>query len=206
MSEAAILVTCVGAARGARTAATALVCAASEPDRAALLIDLDRDRPPRPSLIASAAARRLEERLAAHLPAATVAARGRACHLTPSSGSDELEQVVAALATVRDSLGVVHLPPRSLQPLLADPRVDPIGVLLRADLDASRPLTALAVRDLIDRDVPVAVLKRPLGWIAGRLVKMGAAPATGTGLDQGAPRRLLAIAGGAPPRADRSAS
>ena len=43
---AVVLVTAVGAATGSRAAAAALACAASESDRAALLIDLDggRDR------------------------------------------------------------------------------------------------------------------------------------------------------------------
>ena len=44
---------------------------------AGLLVDLDPGRPPRPSLIATVAARELEERLAAHLPEAGVASRGR---------------------------------------------------------------------------------------------------------------------------------
>ena len=39
------------------------------------------DGPPRPTLLASAAAHRLEERLVAHLPRARVAARGQVCHL-----------------------------------------------------------------------------------------------------------------------------
>ena len=68
MAGAVVLVTAVGAASGARAAAAALACAASEPDRAALLIDLDGGRAPRPSLVATSAARALEERLAAHLP------------------------------------------------------------------------------------------------------------------------------------------
>jgi hypothetical protein len=63
-----VLVAPVGAAVGSRPAAAALACAGSELDRAGLLIDLDDGRAPRPSLIATAAARALEERLAAHLP------------------------------------------------------------------------------------------------------------------------------------------
>ena len=73
MSAPVVLVTRVGTAAGSRAAAAALACAASEPDRAALLVDLDEARAPRPSLIATAGARALEERLAAHLPDAAVA-------------------------------------------------------------------------------------------------------------------------------------
>lgn len=79
--SAVIVVTRVGGAGGARAAAAALACAGSEADRAGLLVDLDAGRRPRPSLISSAAARELEERLAAHLPDAGVAERGRICHL-----------------------------------------------------------------------------------------------------------------------------
>jgi Mrp family chromosome partitioning ATPase len=71
-----VLVTTVGAASGARAAAAALACAASEPDRAALLIDLDEGRPPRATLIATAGARALEKRLNTHLPDARIASRG----------------------------------------------------------------------------------------------------------------------------------
>ena len=45
----------------ASAAAAALACAGSEADRAGLLVDLDCGRPPRPALIATAAARELEE-------------------------------------------------------------------------------------------------------------------------------------------------
>ena len=68
--------------RAARPIAAALACAGSDPDRAALLLELSDGRAPRPALVASAAARALEERLAAHLPEAGVASRGALCHLT----------------------------------------------------------------------------------------------------------------------------
>ena len=61
-----------------------------------------------PGLVASAAARALEERLAAHLPEATVASRGSFCHLALPADGEGLERAPAALALVRDSLGVVR--------------------------------------------------------------------------------------------------
>jgi hypothetical protein len=212
-SGAAILVTAVGAAEGSRAAAAALACAGSETDRAGLLIDLAAARAPRPSLIATAAARQLEERLAAHLPQAGAASRGTTCHLTPADGKptfeggsvpgpgiaageseaeDAAELLAAALPLARDSIAVVHLPQALLQPLLADPRVEPTAAMLRADLPADRALTALAARDLIDRALRVVILKRPLPWLQARRALFGASPANGTGLPDALVKRLLA--------------
>lgn len=190
-----VLVTAVGAAAGSRAAAAALACAGSEPARAGLLIDLTERRPLRPLPIASVGARALEERLAAHLPAASVASRGAICHLSavppapvgsaatavgkaePTTDAEpRLDLAAAATPLARDSATVVHLPPHLLQPVLDDPRIRPTAALLRADLPAARPLTALAARDLIARDLRLVVLKQPLGWMAGRLALFGALP------------------------------
>ena len=77
-------------AEGVRGAAAALACAGADVDRASLLVDIG-GRAPRPTLLASAAARRLEERLAAHLPRARVAARGQVCHLSAPADDEGLE-------------------------------------------------------------------------------------------------------------------
>ena len=162
-----MLVARVGAAAGARAAAAALACAGSEPDRAGLLVDLDRGRRPRPSLIATGAARELEERIAAHLPAAAVASRGRICHLVLPADEGGLEQAAAAVAIGREGIVALHLAPDLVQAGL-DGAIRPSGALLRADLAEDRALTALAVGDLLERGVRPAVLKRPLGWISAR--------------------------------------
>lgn len=169
-----VLATWVGGADGSRAAAAALACAASDPDRAALLVDLDADRAPRPTPIATAGARGLEERLAAHIPGAAVAARGATCCLRPAPDADAVGQLAAALPLARESAAIVHLPPGMLRPLLEDPRIRPTAALLRADLAADRPLTALTTRDLLDRGLRVKVLKRPLGWLPGRAALLGA--------------------------------
>lgn len=168
----------VGRAEGARAAAAALACAASGAERAALLVDLDADRQPRPSPVATAAARALEERLAAHLPGASVAARGKICVLAPQGEEDDarIEQAAAALPLVRDSLATIHLPPRLFRQLLAEPSVRPSGALLRADLPLDRGLTALAVRELMERRIETVVLKRRLGRLAARAALLGALP------------------------------
>lgn len=189
-ARAVVLVTGVGEASGARAAAAALACAASEPDRAALLIDLGGGRSPRPTPIATAGARELEERLAAHLPDAGVASRGAICQLSLRGDAATIETLPAALPLARESAAIVHLPPGLLQAALADPRVEATGALLAADLARDRSLTALAVRDLLDRDLPTVVLKRPLPWLAARAALLGVLPA-GAGLPRRYVSRLL---------------
>lgn len=185
-----VLVTAVGRAEGSRGAAAALACAGADVDLATLLVDVG-GRAPRPTLLASAAARRLEERLAAHLPEAGVAARGQVCHLSVPAGPEGLEAASAAVTVARDALAVLHLPPATLRLLLDDgsgPR--PSGVLLRADIAADRALLALVVRELRGRDLAVAVLKHRLGWVAERRALFGAL--------------MPAAAGGLPPRLSRN--
>lgn len=186
-----VLVTQVGAASGSRAAAAALAGAGSGPDRAGLMVDLADGRAPRPSLIATAAARELEERLAVHLPRAGVASRGQVCQLKLPPGPEGIERVAGALPIVRGSAAVIHLSPRLLQPALAELRIRPTAALLRADLADDRALTALAVRDLIARGLRVAVLKRPLGWLAARRALLGAPLAAGGGLPTRLCERLL---------------
>ncbi len=188
MREAAVVVTRVGDAEGGRPLAAALACAGSKADRAALLLELTDGRPPRPSLVASAAARALEERLAAHLPEAGIASRGQICHLTLPAGAEGLDRAPAALALVRDSLGVLCMPPGLLVPALANDRLRVAAALLRADLGRDRALAALAVRDLVARGVSVAVAKRPLAWVPSRRALFGALP---VGAPGSPPLRLL---------------
>lgn len=171
-----VLVTTVGVASGARAAAAALACTASEADRAALLIDLSEGRAPRPSLIATSGARALEERLSAHLPDARIASRGQICKMSLPPEPDGIEQIAAALPLVRESAAVIHLPPPLVWPALDEPRIRATAVLLRADLAKARALTALAVRDLMAQGLRVAVLKHPLGWLAARAALLGTIP------------------------------
>lgn len=171
-----ILVTAVGSAGGAKAAAAALACTASEPDRAALLIDLSEGRPPRPTLIATAGARGLEEHLSAHMPDAAIASRGRLCQLTLPAACDGVERISGALPLARESAAIVHLPPRLLRPLLDETHIRPTGALLRADLSGDRALTALAARDLVSRGLRLSVLKRPPSWLSTRLALQGLQP------------------------------
>jgi len=182
-----VLVTAVGGAEGARGAAAALACAAADPDVAPLLIEVG-GRAPRPTLIASAAAQRLEGRLKAQMPEAKVAARGQVCHLAVLAEPEGLEIAAGAATTAREAGVVVHLPSALLQDVLALPAVRASAVLLRADLGRDRALVALAVRDLIEQGVAAAVLKRRLAWIAERRALFGVLPPGSPG---GLPERLV---------------
>jgi hypothetical protein len=189
---AVVVVSRVGEADGSKPIAAALACAGSGPNRAALLVELSDGRQPRPALVASAAARSLEERLVGHLPEAGVASRGTLCHLTLPERRDGLERVPSALALVRGSVAVVHLPPGLLQAAFEAVAIRAGGALLRADLAHDRALTALAARDLLSRGVAVAVAKRPLGWVPSHRALFGALPADAS---TGLPPRMLRLLG-----------
>jgi len=184
---ATIVVAAVGAVEGSRGAAAALACAGADVDLATLFIDVG-GKPPRPALLASAAAQKLEERLGAHLPDFRAAARGQVCHLAVPAGQEGLDAAAAAVTVARGSAAVIHVPPEMLQPVLDEFRPRPSGVLLRADLGEDRPLAALAVRDLVARDFAVAVLKQRLSWVAERRALFGALP---PGTPGGLPQRLV---------------
>jgi hypothetical protein len=175
MNGRAILVTAVGGASGSKAAAAALACAGSESDRPGLLIDVG-GRAPRPTLVASAAARELEERLLAHLPQLHVASRGQTCHLTVGDDPGAFESIRSALPLARGSATAVHLPPARLREALEEAGIHATGVLLRADLDADRALVALAIRDLLGHGLRVKILKRPLSWVPAQRALFGFPP------------------------------
>lgn len=186
-----VIVTRVGAAEGAKGAAAALACAGAEVDLATLFVEVG-GRAPRPTLIATAAARRLEERLLAHLPPeARVAARGQVCHLAVPDDSEGHATASAAATVARGAAVAVLVPAQGLQALLAD-GPSATAVLLRADLGRDRALTALVAADLIDRGFALAVLKRRLSWVSERRALFGALGngGAGGGLPAAVVRRL----------------
>jgi hypothetical protein len=185
-----VAVSPVGTAEGSRGAAAALACAGADADRATLLIEVG-GRPPRPTLLASSAAQRLEERLVAHMPRGRVAARGSICHLSVPAEEAGFEAASSAVTVARGSLAVLHLSSAELRASIeagAGPRLS--GVLLRADLASDRPLLALAVRDLLARGLSVAVLKRRLSWVTERRALFGALSAEAADLPPALLRRL----------------
>jgi hypothetical protein len=187
-----LLVAAAGEAEGARAAAAALACAGADPDRAALFVDV-AGKPPRPTLLASAPARDLEERLVAHLPAARVAARGQVCHLAVGADQDGFAVAAAAETVAREAVAVIHVPAEHVQALLADSLGSRLtGVLLRVDLEHERSLAALAVADLRGRGLAVGVLKHRLSWVAERRALFGTlAPGAAGGLPASLVERLV---------------
>ena len=177
MTGAVVLATWVGEASGSKAAAAALACAGSEPDRPGLLIDVG-GRAPRPTLVASAGARELEERLAVHLPRLRAASRGQTCHLTVVDDAAAFESVRAALPLVRDSVAVIHLPAARLQEAIGEAGIRAGGAMLRADLDldVDRALAALAVRDLVCHGLRTKVVRSPLAWVPARRALFGVLP------------------------------
>jgi hypothetical protein len=149
-------------------------------------------RPPRPTLLTSVAARKLEERLAAHLPQTRVAARGQICQVAVGIDAAGLEAGLSAVTVARGALATLHVPPAMVQPLLAEGFGSRLsGVLLRADLGLDRALTAMVVRDLRERQLRVGVLKRRLPWVAERRALFGTlAPGAAGGLPEPLVRRL----------------
>jgi hypothetical protein len=188
MSGPVILVTAVGKTSGSRAAAAALACAGSDVGRPGLLIDVG-GRPPRPTLLASPGARELEERLAVHLPRLRAASRGQTCHLAVAGEPPDFESVRGSLPLVRDSVAALHVAPTLLHGFLDESNIPTTGVLLCADLESDRALTALAARELIERQLRVKVLGRPLAWIPARRALFGLLPAGAPG---GLPARLAA--------------
>jgi hypothetical protein len=186
-----LLVSAVAGAEGLRGAAAARACAGADADLATLLVEVG-GRAPRPTLLASAAAQGLEERLVAHLPQARVAARGQVCHLAVAGDEEGLAAGAAAATVARGVLVVVQVPPALFRPALEGVGPEPTGALLRADLGSDRALLCLLVRDLLARGLAVAVLKRRLGWVAERRALFGALPSgAADGLPQTLQDRLL---------------
>ncbi|MEZ5078059.1 MAG: hypothetical protein R2725_11530 [Solirubrobacterales bacterium] len=170
-----VLVVAVGAAEGSRAAAAALACAGASGEQAPLLIDLE-GRPPRPTLLATAAAQQLEERLVAHLPAARIAARGQLCQAAVGADRDGLAAAAAAAAATvaRGAPVVVHVEAPHFRDLLEGAGPQPTAVLLRADIRDDRALLGLLVRELREAGIAVGVLKRRLGWVTERRALFGA--------------------------------
>lgn len=129
----------------------------------------------------------MEERLTAHLPELRAASRGETCHLAMPGDAEALERLPAALPLVREAVAVLHVPPGLFQDALRIGSIKPFGVLLRAELDSDRPLTALTVRELQQRGLLVRVLKKPLAWVPARRALFGVLPPDAPG---GLPGRL----------------
>ncbi|MBS1895485.1 MAG: hypothetical protein JST59_29650 [Actinobacteria bacterium] len=172
-----VLVTALGGAEGGRAAAAALACAGSGATRAALLVDLG-GRPARPTLLASAAAGRLERRVAAALPRADLVARGRICVTTVAPDDEGLLTLGRAFDAVGRSPVVVHAATADLARLLEEPAASRFtAALVCCEAGIDRALGAATVLDLLGRGIAVALLARRLDWVRERRALFGALPA-----------------------------
>jgi hypothetical protein len=186
-----VLVAGLGDAYGSRAAAAALACRVAEERTGGLLVDLGGTSP-RPTLLSTCGARRLEEAVASTHRHAGSAARGRICHLVLEAGAEGLADATEIIEFANQTV-VVHLPFSLLPSAVAGPHgLDPDGVLLRADLKESRWLLAEVARHLMARGLDVAVLKKRLPWVAERRALFGALPPEAPdGLPDRLVRRLL---------------
>jgi Transglycosylase SLT domain/D-alanyl-D-alanine carboxypeptidase len=174
-----VLATDLGEARGGLAVAAAVgvgVAIEEEPRRASgvLLAELGVERGRGPTMLASAPARELEERLR-ETGHERVAARGRLCWLglagTEEALTDDLPRAFAAVPAA--SLAIAHLPARLWTLALEQRSLRPRAGLLRADLPTDRALAALAVAELRERRLTVRVAARPLGRVASRRAMAG---------------------------------
>jgi hypothetical protein len=122
-----------------------------------------------------------------HLPELRAASRGGTCHLAVPAETEALGRIAAALPLVREAVAVLHVPPGLFQDVLRLVDAESSAVLLCADLAHDRGLTALVVRELRERALPVRVLKQPLAWVAARRALFGVPSSDGHG---GLPIRL----------------
>ena len=173
-----VLATDLGEAGGglAVAAAVGVAVAVDQPERASgvLLAELGAERGRGPTMLASAPARELEERLR-QIGYERVAARGRLCWVglggTEEALTEDLPRTLEAVPAA--CVAIVHLPAR-LWPLALEQRsMRRRAGLLRADLPTDRALVALAVAELRERRLPVRVAVRPLGRVASRRAVAG---------------------------------
>lgn len=175
MKRGPTLVTAVGEAPGSQACAAMLAVAAAGNGDAALLLELDPPRMKRPGVLASAQAKDLEERMARQIPEARPAARGRICCAALPAGDEGLAAAGAAAREAGEGIPcIVWAPPGSFRAAIEDLGLAPGTVLLRADLERDRALTALIVRDILGRGLGVRVFKRAPDWLTSRRVSAGA--------------------------------
>jgi len=167
------LIAGVGEAGGSLPTAAALACAGTDTDRATLLVDLGGGRP-RPTLLATPAARALEACVGSALPLAAVAARGGFCQLALPDDDAGLAALATVLAVADGTPAVVHVPGGRLAALL-DARIAPRAaavLLCRADGEDPPSVSPLCL-ELLERGLTVAVLERRLGWASERRALFG---------------------------------
>ncbi len=205
-----ILCTSIGRAGGGASLAAAAGVALADregAEHASLVVDLEPgDRTPRATVLASDAARRLEDAVRAQGEDLTSAvARGHVCALALSGGAEALDHLAELLGAVPPAEAVVVHIPAGLWPAAIDhPRLAPSGGLLAAELPADRALVALAVHELRERGICAKVAAAPLGRIAALRALAGID--SGGAASRRVGRLARGLAGGRPPAVRKSAA
>ncbi len=132
----------------------------------------------RPTLLSSNAARGLETRLRA-AGFERSAARGRVCWAGLANEAGWCERLRGLALTAPDCVVVAFMAPAEWRQALDDADLAPDGAMIRADVRAHRPLLALCVAELRERDIGARVATRPLGLVGARRALAG--------LDSGGP-------------------
>jgi hypothetical protein len=187
-----------GDGRGLPAAAAAVAVAATPLEGASgstLLLDLRAGaRPPRGTVLASAAARELESTLREQ-GRLRGAARGRLCFAV----ANDAEPAAALEAALGEETGaglVVAICDRGDFRTLLDAGADfRRSVLIRAEAGANRPLIALLAAEMRDRGIPLKAWVAPIGAIGGRRALAGLEPGGASG------RRAQRLAGALVPGA-----
>jgi hypothetical protein len=204
MTPRLVIATGLPSAGGDVATPAAVAVAAASLDRVrdrggVLLVELGGERRRGPTMLASHAARRLEEELRGEGLAA--AARGALCWVHADGVDDDpLAGLRVALRAARAEAAVAFacLPPKAWRPTLEDERLAIAGALLRAELPEQRSLAALAVRELGAAGIRAKVVARAPGAVASRRATAGLDPGGATAMR--ARRLAAALLAPRPPR------
>ncbi len=153
----------------------AVSLAAESDDAGALMIELDEGGHRRgPTMLASAPARALEERLRGE--GVEAAARGRLAWVVLGADVPWEESLAEILGIAPEAAAVVHAPVSRWRSLLWTPALRLPIALLRADVPAQRSLAALTAIELRAAGVPLRIATRAPGRIAARRALAGIDP------------------------------
>jgi hypothetical protein len=167
-----ILTTELEGAGGGLAVAAAIGVALAQEGPGVLLTELGAERRRPPTVLASRAARELEDRLRDR-GFDRAAARGRLCWLALPAADDVLDRLAVGLDTAGGVVAVAYLPASLWLIALGHPALRPSGGLIRAELPRDRAAAALAAIELRERGLAARVVSRPLGRVASRRALAG---------------------------------
>jgi hypothetical protein len=174
-----LLVTAIGRAEGALASAAAVgVAAATATDRdrpaPVVVAELGAEGSRGPTMLASAAARRLETELGAR--GVRAAARGAVCWVGLPGGEEGLDELERAMENLEARAVVAVLPAGHWAEALARLRGRLAGAVLRCDLPRNRSLAALTAIELREGGLRAKVDPRGWGPLSTRRAMAGLDP------------------------------